>query len=832
MRRPLLWVALFLVLIAAVRLKAGGLDAAGPGVVSVQELEGCGELTVTGQVYKKDDQTLYLQDVSVHMQTFEGSEDPSLKALSKAGSSRQSISCKDNIICKLTEAEEIPLGSFVALKGSFSPILAATNPGEFDAAAYYQTIGVGGRLSRAALLRKGQAYWPVREWLYGLRLRLECRLYRAVPESRAGILCALLLGDRSGLEDRVEDLYRQSGILHILSISSLHITILGMSVYHLLRRLRVPVGLAALAGSILLLGYGVLTGFGVSACRAIGMYLIRMLGEALGRTYDMLTALAVMGALMVWQNPYYLHHSGFLLSFSSVLGVGVLCPALRELGEGRCPKKALAGDESKIRKILQVVREKFRQSFAASLSVVLATLPVQLWCYYEVPVYSVFLNLLVLPLVKPLMLAGFLVMVFPWLDSAGMVAGGILEWYEWLCEQCGRLPFHTWNPGCPRIWQIVLYYLMLGAAVFMLGKIRSAGTRCAVWQGMVWRRMVRQRTVRQRTVRQGTASDSEGPGIVAEAMIHIRGNTLKAVAGLILICAVFLLGHKPKAETKVTFLDVGQGDCILVQTGSGECYLFDCGSTSRTGVGEYVLVPFLKYNGIQTLDAVFISHPDADHANGISELLVLGRESGVEIRQLILPDIAEKLRKNQLRELIEAAHMADQKNTIDIRYISAGDEWECGSVRFTCLNPAEGCSFRNENAYSECFYVEFLEKKAGESKESEAVTMLLTGDVEGEGEEALMHQLALRGIGSVDILKVAHHGSRGATSEEFLELVRPVLSVISCGRNNRYGHPHAELLERLDDCGCLIYRTQESGAITVRVKDGKVRVEVFLELIH
>ena len=106
-----------------------------------------------------------------------------------------------------------------------------------------------------------------------------------------------------------------------------------MSIYGLLRRLRAPIWASALAGCALLLLYGGLTGFGLSACRAIGMYLIRMLGEVIGRTYDMLTALGVVAVVMVFHNPWYLTHIGFLLSFSAVLGIGVLCPAL--VGEGK-----------------------------------------------------------------------------------------------------------------------------------------------------------------------------------------------------------------------------------------------------------------------------------------------------------------------------------------------------------------------------------------------------------------------------------------------------------------------------------------------------------------
>lgn len=803
MRRPLAWIALFLVIIAAVRLKTTQPDAVPEGVVSGQSLGVGQELTVTGQVYKKDDQTIYLQDISIHLQVSEGSADPLQGVVSRAGFSRRNISCQDNIICNLEEAEEIPLGSYVTLRGSYAPVSSATNPGEFDAAAYYQTMGVGGRLSRGALLARGQGYWPMQEWLYNLRLRLEERLYRALPESRAGILCALLLGDKKGLEERVEDLYRQSGILHILSISSLHITIMGMSLYQLLRRIRVPVVPAALAGSILLLLYGGLTGFGVSACRAIGMYLIRMLGEVLGRSYDMLTALAVMGALMVWQNPYYLHHSGFLLSYASVLGVGVLSPAL---SERKRPVSAGDGSGGDVRQFLGSIREKLRQSAFASLSVVLTTLPVQLWYYYEVPVYSVFMNLLVLPLVKPLMFTGFLAMLFPGLVLPGAAADGILKWYEWLCELCSGLPFHTWNPGCPRLWQIGVYYLLLGAVVIVRKKL---------WEQMqLW---------------------GEGEGGLGKSVK--QGNSMpgfrylwlaqKVACNMVLICSVLLLGLRSPAENRVTFLDVGQGDCILVQTGSGENYLFDCGSTSRTGVGEYVLLPFLKYSGIQVLDAVFVSHSDRDHVSGILELFDIGREKGIEVRQLILPDLRE-VGAEQVEELVAAARAADFDRNVDIRYIAAGDTWECGSARFICLNPEADRYYDDVNAGSQCFYVEFIGRKDGKK----AGTLLLTGDVEGEGEITLLEQLRKWGIGQVDVLKVAHHGSRGTTSEELLEQITPRLSVISCGRKNVYGHPHEELLERLTDAGSLIYRTQESGAVTVRVKDGKLTVEEYFKKIY
>lgn len=816
MRRPLFWAAVFLVVVVWIRMKTGGDDPVSPGVTDAQSLGICDALTVSGQVYRKDSDTCYLQDISVCMQTFNESEDPPEGGGSNAGSSRQNLSCTDNIICKL-EGTELPLGCRVTLRGRFTPMQSATNPGEFDAAAYYRSLGVGGRLTRAELLAAGEEYWPVRERLYGFRLFLEERLKRALPGEEAGVLCALLLGDRTDLSETTQDLYRQSGILHILSISSLHITILGMSLYRLLRRLGAPVWAAAALGSVFLLLYGALTGFGVSACRAIGMYLIRMLGEILGRTYDMLTALGVMGALMVWKNPYYLQQSGFLLSYASVLGAGVLGPALAASREGERTETPVPGGRGRIRRAGERAGDWLRQSFAASLAVTLTTLPVQLWYYYEAPVCSVWLNLLVLPLVKPLMLSGILLLLFPWASPAAAAAGLILQWYERLCRLCGSMPFSLWNPGRPKIWQIAVYYPALGAIVAAAKKLCQGQRRTGKERETEGRKETegKKETEEKRKIKGKRETGRGIPGKRAAGCSRKRNRALTAAA---LVFAVALLGIRTDRGPCVTFLDVGQGDCIVVQTGSGETYLFDCGSSSRSGVGEYVLAPFLKYNGIRTLDAVFVSHPDEDHINGIKELLEMGEKSGISVRRIILPDVADKLKKEQFTELLKAAEEG-MGDSVEIRYVCAGDSWKCDNAEFWCLHPAQGWQEEEPNAYSECFYVRFF---------PDGASLLLTGDVEGEGEKALLEELERQGIGKIDVLKVAHHGSGGATSEELLERLQPELAVISCGRKNRYGHPHPALLERLDKAGSTVIGTAERGAVSVWPEENGIRVRLFV----
>ena len=928
MKRPLFLAALFLVVIAAHPLGTGGAEDLPPGYVSAKELGAAQELLIAGQVYQKDETSIYLKSVVIYDSNAPGQS---------AGVSGQGIPCAENFICEMQGEADIPLGRTVAVQGIFAPYSHATNPGEFDAAVYYRTLSIGGKLRKAQMKACGEDWWPVRNSLYELKCLLKERLYRIFPGKEAAVMSALLLGDKKDLDSELKDLYKRNGILHILSISSLHITIIGMTVYRLLRRIGLPICPAAVGGSVLLLLYGGMTGFSVSACRAIGMYLIRMFGEVAGRTYDMLTALGVMGAVMVAWNPYYLQSSGFLLSFSSVLGLGVVSPVLAP-SPGRKPSKpagkgwkatggslvermhsqllGMRGNPLKVQgnpfkvqgKSLEVQKRPLGtqgkslgaqghplevqghplevqglageigaalgegcrglgrglfQSAMASLSITLTTLPIQLWFYYEVPVYSVFLNLFVLPLMKPMMITGLLAMLVPGLGVLGGIDYIILQSYEFVCGCFDRLPFHTWNPGCPRVWQIVVYYLLLAGVVLVRGHRKRKEEAERMGLTVEWGR-------RKEDGRPGMAgSRMDGmPGIAGnriESRPGMAGNRMDGVPGTVgnrkkaclqepdgavvgraggmsgrmkrwpvepcaLAAAVLLFALRPAPENSVTFLDVGQGDCILVRTASGENFLFDCGSSSRSGVGKYLLIPYLKHEGIRNIDAVFLSHPDADHVNGAVELFEMGGENNITVGQLLLPAIREDARQEQLGELEAAAEQASQSSPVPVGYLRAGMSFGCGSADFTCLHPGEGLGTEDVNAYSECFYVEFWESAGdvqGREGKAPEWTLLLTGDVQNEGEAALQKELDARDIRDVSVLKAAHHGSKNSTPKELLERLSPRLTVISSGRNNRYGHPHAELLERLEESGTVIAQTARYGAIMVDFAHGGVRVSAF-----
>ena len=276
---------------------------------------------------------------------------------------------------------------------------------------------------------------------------------------------------------------------------------------------------------------------------------------------------------------------------------------------------------------------------------------------------------------------------------------------------------------------------------------------------------------------------------------------------------VAVLAYRPRrGMLKMTFLSVGQGDGIVAEFPTGENILVDAGSSSVGSVGRYRVEPFLKSEGISRLDYVFATHMDDDHISGIRELLddIVRRRTSIRVGTLAMPYLRE--RDEAYESLLRLAEEAGAR----VLLVSAGDSISIGNAALSVIGPDPALEMGLPDANAQCIVM---------GLHFGAFDALLTGDAEGAGEENLIRHLRAEG-GGYEVLKVAHHGSRGATQAELLQIVRPQVSVISCGRRNRYGHPHDELMERLKGSGSLIFRTDLSGAITVRVTRGGARMMI------
>lgn len=950
MRRPLFMECLCLVIVLAIGRILTGADTGDAGVLPPDG----SPVRITGRIDTRTSETIILKSISIIQNDLKYSYSGKLQ-------------------CELTNTQEVQslrLGQHIVLEGFFSHFDAATNHGEFDVRAYSAGKGIGGRVRKAQVLAAEEDYSFLREKLFAFRRRLHDRLAKVFPEKEASVMQTLLLGEKEELDAEVKALYQRNGIAHILSISGLHITLLGMGCYRLLKRLGAPVRVAAAGGAMTLLLYGMMVGMSVSASRAIGMYLLQMLGIFVGRTYDMLTGVGLLAALLVLQQSERLGDVSFLMSFGAVLGICLLTPVFA--GDGREDNVGVETASGVVAGLLTVTdilgdsayeRNKYREGwrkvvyerlwrmvsalksgFAASAGVILFTLPIQLWFFYEIPVYSVLLNLLVLPFMSVVMAGGILSLI-PGLGIAGTVDCLILWWYEWICERFGELPGAVWCVGRPAKWQMIVYYS--GLFVLIIGRnYAEKWKRQRLYAAYVAENNHGDghRAERERQRRETRGVDDSGRGRKRESnrkkmqhsdryseicttrwrhvlanfwytwqgvMTYRSGVMCRIVAAMILVLIVGLLTGNFDRGSRVTFLDVGQGDGIVVETGQG-AYLFDCGSTSRRKIGEYVLKPYLKSRGIQSLRGVFVSHPDEDHMNGILELLENGGEWGITVEQMFLPAITEAERRETFEKLLVAAEYAG----VPVSYIKCGDEIRDSRLRLRCLHPEENTTLADANAYSECFYVEVFAKAVkwgaaegmevsgeggraasevygengsfaagvtgertghgdtGERKNfgvgAGKLSILLTGDVEGEGEQQLTQELQTlktlqeakmlrvaqesqalqnarklqepqelreqqelwesrrQGGFKVDILKVAHHGSGYSTSSEFLAAAGPAAAIISCGRNNSYGHPHAATLQRLEDAKVPWYLTTDYGALTVTVDSHGNRLQGYL----
>ncbi len=504
----------------------------------------------------------------------------------------------------------------------------ATNPGGFDERNYQLGKGNVFQLDQVEVRTRQAGIFPVKAILYRIRQRI-MEVYRQLfSEADASLAGAMVLGDRTNLDADVKQLYQRNGIAHLIAISGLHIAMLGGTLYQLLRRRLGSYPVAAGVGIVFILLYGTMAGLSGATLRAVIMLIVSIGADVTGRKYDSLTAIAAALFLMLLGHPYQLNQAGFLLSFGAVTGIAVVKPAISVRFE-------------KIPRMLE--------GLLVSVSVQLVLLPVMLYFFYEIPVYSILLNLIVVPLMSVLL---FFLIIAAFAGSvmlpAGIVAAFpakvIFACYQILCQWSEQLPAHTICTGRPDgIW-IAAYYIVLA--------------------GIVW--------------------------------LGYRQRYRLQIQGCVLLAGLFALLYLP-GSLRICMFDVGQGDGIYVKLPTRENILIDGGSSSKRKVGTYVLKNGIKYYGGAVLDYVFVSHSDSDHYSGIAELL---EEPTITIRHLVLPDITNP--DEAYEQLVTMA----QKNGSEVVYMKEGDTLSFGKVTFTCLNP-ERRSYEDKNQSSIVLYMQY-----------------------------------------------------------------------------------------------------------------------------
>ena len=670
-----------------------------------------------------------------------------------------------NIKCtgKEEKINSLREGMHVRLEGMLVLPELPRNPGQFNRRIYESGKKIDFYLENPTVLEVKEQRSGVREVVEIWKTEMMNRCEKIYPDEEAGILEAMLFGEKSELSGDIKELYQAAGISHVLVISGLHISLLALAVAGILRRLGFPMPVWVILSVGVLAGYGILIGQPTTAVRALLMFFVLQGARLFGRSYDLLSALAFAGILMLLDNPDLILDGGCRLSFCAVIGVGWYVSEknkiFRSIGEKEKRKnRGKGGKGSSVGAILENIR--------AGWYLWLFTLPVMLDTFYQVSVVGILWNLVAIPLLPVIIASGGLgVVLAGWNIFLGSLAGspayGMLQLYREIGNISEKLPVGMWTPGQPSKPVIAGYYLVIFLLVLVEKQLIKREKRWKIFPGM-------------------------------------------ELCSMLLL--LLLMAHPWQQREKITFLDVGQGDASLLQSG-GQTLLLDGGSTSQKNVGTYVILPYIKQQGISCLEAVVLTHTDQDHINGVTEVLEEGKKGWLTVKNLMYPYWMEGTEQGkQLKKLAEEAGASCRK-------IRAGDRLTIGKAEAVVLYPKEQEKIAEPNAGSLVLFWKW-----------EGVQAMFTGDLPEEKERELLQNLP-----ACEILQVGHHGSATSTCREFLEQVQPSLAVISCAMKNRYGHPSPDTVDRLKKTGCEIRYTMKSGAITIRKRGREVLVTEYLE---
>ncbi|MBT9693730.1 DNA internalization-related competence protein ComEC/Rec2 [Eubacterium ventriosum] len=727
------------------------------------------EITTRNHIYDLKENTIIVQGKIYKIENTAFGTNIYLKGV-EVENGEKSVSVK-RIFVNTEKIPNVKIGNTIKVRGKLRQFEEAANKGNFDSRKYYLSLGFYGKIEAGTIEIINSDYSGIRQGLYELRMEIIERLEKLCSDNKGifciinnknGIIGAIILGDKTDLDSDIKELYSVSGIAHILAISGLHISFIGMAIYRLLRR-RFRFLFSAAVSIPVVLSFGTMSGFGISTIRAIIMFILKIIGEVLGRKYDAITAISLAGLVLLVQNPFVVCNSGFQMSFGAIIAIVLILPIVEEI----------LNTDNKIIKVL-----------SANFTISLVMNPILAWNYYELPTFSFLLNIVVVPLMSVVIVSSIVgifcscimfgfgkVVIFP--------GCGILELYTFLCNIINKSSVASIVVGQPKVTIIIVYYAILLVVLFGLKNIRTKYTRAEKERNII----------------------KKETGLVLEKKAkkerRIKGQNVKLrlaciVGFLLLNCLVYYI---PNPGFYITFINVGQGDGILIHGDNGTKVMVDGGSTSEKQVAKNCIVPYLKAEGIGTIDYSIITHTDKDHISGILEILENNNSNRIRIKNLVMPDI--NMKDDTYNELIEKAKL----KKINVLYIKKGDTLSLGKTKIKCIYPETTTTASDKNDY--CTVISVKNKTS---------KILLTGDISKEIEEKIKDDIEE----NYTVLKVAHHGSNYSSSEKFLKKVNPKYSIISVGKNNSYGHPGNETMERLRKQGGVIYRTDEKGGITIR----------------
>ncbi len=672
--------------------------------------------------------------------------------------------------------EELNYGDKVELIGKLSIPSTSRNPGQFDYKHYLkrQSPRVEATASVVSLDNikilsegNGNLFYTV---VYGLKRKLNTVIEKNVKKESVPLVSSILLGEREKVPKNLMDGFLKTGTIHFLAISGLHVGILVVSLHYLLRLFTLNTKYLAMIIILIVLLYAAITGMKSPILRAGIMVTMYYGAFIINRRWDLTNSIAAAVFIILLINPSDLFNVGFQLSVLALLGIIYTSSRIENFfwKSTLLVEKLQAKEERS--EIWFLLKKYCRKTFCVSLGAWITVMPVIAYCFHIVTPITVFLNIIIFPLVWLILVVGFIVLI------AGLIFPIIVAPFAWFISYSevvlGYLVlffstgfdtfFYTSTPSL--IW-IVIYYM-----VFIIYLLRER--------------------------------------------FKIRITHL--IIATLVISNIFVFSHSPgrgRDSLKLTCFDVRHGASFFIQFPNGKNMLFDSGTKSNYDVGKYVVAPFLRQNGIRKIDTVIISHEHDDHCNGIPSLIDRFNVGNFFVNKFFLQSGNRVgLLRMFAEEKIKTGLLADG---LEIK------GYEPAEIRV--LNPPDKDILRDKgipvenisiNDSSSVLLIEYM-----------GYRILLCADI---GERGIAMLLSGDGSSNVDvsadIIQVPHHGGFIVNAGDLINSVKPVHAII-CGLAKDIS---ASTVEEYQRYGVSLLKTHENGAVTYTINREGIKVSTFL----
>jgi len=631
----------------------------------------------------------------------------------------------------------VRIGLVCTFHGSLKEPQVARNPNSFNYKQYLYTQKIHWIFEANEIKIENcssNEKWTINHMLLNIRDTGIHHINTYFAGSTAGIIQALIYGERTNIANEIESSYQSLGLIHLLAISGLHVSLMTGMFYYLCIRFGLTREITTILLLCLLPAYIIIAGGSPSVIRSVLMSMLLLASIKWWEKGSVLDVISFSCMTMLLFNPYYIVNIGFQLSF--LVSASLILSS---------------------RAIFKYYPTTIASLFVVSLLSQIASMPVLLFHFYEFSLLSLPLNMVYVPLYSVVILpfALFTVFLLSIFDPIGQIFAAMLTWILEILNQAtvwvSQFPFTLLTLGKPGFILMILYCVSI---LYLL----------ICWE--------KRKTLVQRAL---------------FAPISV------------LILHLLLPYINPYGE--ITMLDVGQGDSILIELPYRKgTYLIDTGGNIEFNQEQWrqrrkefstadIIIPFLKSKGVRSLDKLIITHGDQDHIGGAKEII-----KKMRINEIVIGKSTKDTK--QETELKKIA----TKEGIPIHLVERGQKWQEGGNTFYTLSPKGDEMVENNNS------IVIFTKIGG-------LSWLFTGDIEKDVELDLINTYKNMRI---DVLKVGHHGSKSSSTERFIQSLKPKIALIPVGVNNRFNHPHPEVINRLKQEKIKVYRTDTDGAIQYR----------------